>query len=39
MAFNPTGRLHPEKYFSLEHIHLSPGNKVAEKDRFLFGRF
>jgi hypothetical protein len=35
---NPTGRLHPEKYISLWHKHLAPGNRFAVKEGFLFGR-
>jgi hypothetical protein len=32
-------RLHYEKYFNIGQKHLAPGNRVAEKEGFLFGRF
>jgi hypothetical protein len=38
-AVNSTGRLHPDKYISLGHKHLAPGNRVAEKEGFFLGRF
>jgi hypothetical protein len=38
-AINPTGRLHHEKYFNLGQKHLAPGNRVAQSQGFLFGRF
>jgi hypothetical protein len=30
-AVNPTEKLNWKKYFSLEHKHLAPGNRVAGK--------
>jgi hypothetical protein len=39
LAFNPTGRLHHQKYFNLGHKHLALGNRVAESKGFLFGDF
>jgi hypothetical protein len=36
---NSTGRLHPEIYISLGHKHFAPGNRDAEKEGFILGRF
>jgi hypothetical protein len=38
-ANKPTRRLQIKKYLSWGHKHLALGNRVAEKEGFLFGRF